>query len=102
MGTVELRGAHADPRIMSGQVVPAVLAGNETCLGLLVQQVQPLVAAVEVDQPRLMNRGAAHPFEEIERVGNRSDDTLIRVLQRRVLDETQVPVLWMVQVGETA
>jgi hypothetical protein len=45
---------------------------------------------------------AAHGFEKIQRLGDRIDDLLIGVAQRRVAQETQVPVLRMMQIGEAA
>ena len=90
---VELRGAHADPRHVGRQVVPALLARNEARLRLLVQQMQAFVARVEVRVRRLVHGAAADAFEEIERVGDRAGDALIAVLERRVMDEAEIPVL---------
>src|SRR5215470_13452444 len=102
MSPVQLRGTHADPRKVRGEVVPAILTRNESCLSLLVQQMQSLVARVEADESRLVNRSAAHALEEVQRIGNRSHDSLIRILQRRVLDESEVPVLGVMQIGKAA
>jgi len=60
------------------------------------------MARVEVDQRRLVHRMPAHAFEEIQRIADRFDDALIGVLERRLVHETEVPVLRVVQVGEAA
>ena len=48
MRAIQLRRAHADPRIVGREVVPALLARNEARLRLLVQQMQALMAAIEI------------------------------------------------------
>ncbi len=71
---VELRGAHADPRIVRRQVVPALLARDEARLRLLVQQVQAFVARVEIGVHRFVYARAADAFEEIQRIGDGAGD----------------------------
>src|SRR5665213_2825435 len=99
---ITLCRAHADPRIVRRQVVPALLARNETRLRLLVQQMQALMAAIEVRLGRLMDGAATDAFEKIERIGNRIGNTLVGILQRAVVEETQIPILRMMQIGKTA
>ena len=82
MRAIELRRAHADPREVRREVVPAVLSRNETGLRLLIQQMQTLVTGVETHQARILYRLAAHAFEEIERIADRIDDALVGILQR--------------------
>jgi len=48
------------------QAVPALLALDVTDLGLLVQQMQALVARVEVDAVGLMNGMAADGLEKMQ------------------------------------
>src|ERR1700722_20262437 len=93
---IELRGAHSDPRHMRRQVVPAVLAWDETCLRLLVEEMQSLVARVEINQCRLSNAMTADALEEVECVADRAHDALIGVLELRVLHEPEIPILRVV------
>ncbi len=102
MGPVELSGAHSDPWKVRREVVPAVLSWNEARLGLLVEQMQPLMARIEADEPRLVHGMTAHPLEEVERIGDAVDDSLVGIPKRRVLHEPQVPILRVVQVGEAS
>ncbi len=99
---VDIGGAHADPRHVRGQVVPVLLALDVARLRLLGQQMQPFVAGVEVAAGRGVHPLPAHRLEEIQRFGDRVDDLLIRVAQRRVAQEAQVPVLRVMQIGEAA
>ena len=99
---VELRGAHSDPRQVRGKVVPAVLSRDEASLRLFIEQMQPLVARVEVDDRRLVHAASTDAFEEIEGIADRAHDALVGFLELRMLDEAEVPILGMVQIGETA
>ena len=75
---IELRRAHADPRHVRRQVVPALLARDEARLRLLVRQVQAFVAGEEVDRGDFVRRAAAaHALEEVERVGDGIGDPLV-------------------------
>ena len=60
------------------------------------------MARVELHARRRMHSLPAHGLEELQRLGDRVDDFLIRIAQRRVTQEPQVPVLGMMQVGEPA
>jgi len=50
----------------------------------------------------LMDGAAADAFEKIQRIADRAHDALIGVLERRLVHETQIPVLRVVQIGEAA
>src|SRR5258706_437246 len=56
--------AHADPGHVCGQVVPAILARYVARLGLLVQQVQALMAGKELDPQRIANLLALHRLQQ--------------------------------------
>jgi len=49
-----------------------------------------------------VNLAAADALEKIQRIADGAHDTLIGVLERRLVHETQIPVLRMVQIRETA
>ena len=100
---VERRRAHADPRHVRRQVVPALLALDVTRLRLLVVHEQAFVRGVEVHGRHFVRRAAAaDPFEEVERVADGVDDLLVLLDQRRMLHEAEIPVLRVMQVGEAA
>ena len=100
---IERGRAHADPRHVRGQVVPALLALDVTRLRLLVGHEQAFVRGEEVDRGDFMRRAAAtHAFEEVERVADRIDDLLVLLDQRRMLHEAEIPVSRVMQVGEAA
>ncbi len=99
---VKLGGTHADPRHMRGKVVPAILTGNEACLRLLIEQMQPFVTAIEVDERRFVHTMTADPLEEIQRVTDGVHDALVGILQLRVFDEPQIPIFRVVQIGKAA
>ena len=63
---------------------------------------QPLVAGVEIDAGRRMHALPAHRLEEIQRLGDRVDDLLIGLAQRRMAQKAQVPVFRVMQIGEAA
>ena len=65
-------------------------------------QMEPFVARIEVDAIRFMNRPAARRFEEVQSVGNRMHDLFVGRLERRMADEIQIPVLGVMQIGESA
>ena len=100
---VEGGSAHADPRHVSAEVVPALLTFDVTRLRLLVMHQQAFVRGEEIDGGDFMRRAAAaHPLEEVERVADRIDDLLVLLDQRRMLHEAEVPVPRVMQVGEAA
>jgi hypothetical protein len=70
-------------------------------LRLLRQQVQALMAGVEINPRRCMHALSAHGFEEVHGFGDGIDDLLIRLAQRRVTQETQIPILRVMQIRET-
>ena len=96
--------AHADPRHVRRQVVPALLALDVTRLRLLVGHEQAFVRREEVDRGDFVRcTAAAHAFEEVERVADRirrSSGTAS--IERRMLHEPEVPVSRVMQVGEAA
>ena len=103
MRAVELRRAHADPRHVRRQVVPALLALDVTRLRLLVVHEQAFVRGEEVDRGDFVRRAAAaHALEEVERVADRIDDLLVLLDQRRMLHEAEIPVSRVMQIGEAA
>ena len=63
---------------------------------------QSLVAGIEIDARGCMHALSAHGFEKIHRLGDRVDDLLICLAQRRVPQEAQVPVFRMMQIGKAA
>src|SRR5579871_316127 len=91
----DLRGAHADPGHVRGEVVPLPLPLDVARLSLLAEQVKALVTRVEIDPGGGMHRLPAHRLEELERLGDRVDDLLVGVTQRRMAHESQIPVLGM-------
>jgi len=98
----EVGRAHADPRQVRGQVVPALAARNEARLRLFVQQVQRLVAGIERGPARLVHPAAADRLEEVERVRDRRRNLPVLIGERGMPHEIQVPVLGVVQVREAA
>ena len=102
MGAAELRRAHADPGEVRREVVPAFAARHLAGLGLLVEQVQAFVAGEEVDPVHLAHLAAGEGLHEAQRLADAGDDAAVVVGERRVLDEVEVPVLGVMQVGEAA
>ena len=75
---VELRRAHADPRHVRAEAVPALLALDVTRLRLLVVHEQTFVRREEIHRGDFVRRAAAaHAFEEVERVADGVDDLLV-------------------------
>ena len=60
------------------------------------------MARIKVDHRGFGYTPAADAFKEIQRVGNPVDDALIGVLQRRMLNKPDVPILGVVQVSKPA
>ena len=102
VGPLDRGRAHSDPRHVRGQVVPLLLPLDVTGLRLFGQEVQALVAGVEIASRGGVNPQSAHGFEEFQRFGDRIDDSLVGLAQRRLVQEAQVPVLGVMQVGEPA
>ncbi len=65
-------------------------------------QVQAFVSGVDVRPLRHVKLASRHGLEEVERIGNRSDDRVIFVGSRRVADPAQIPVFRVMQVGKAA
>ena len=99
---VQVRRAHADPRIVRRQVVPALPVRQEPRLRLLVRQLQPLVRREELDAMRFVHRLAADGLEELERIGHRLHELVVVRRERGLADEREVPVLGMMQIREPA
>ena len=100
---VERRRAHADPRHVRRQVVPALLALDVTRLRLLVVHVQPFVAAKK--STAVTSCGARPPITRSKKSSESPMESTIFWYcshHRRMLHEPEVPVLRMMQVGETA
>ena len=102
MRAVELRGAHADPRQVRRQVVPARPVRHLAGLRLLVEQMQRLVAGEEVDPVHRRHLASRQGLHEAQRLADRLDDALVLGGERRVLHPVEIPVLGMVQIGEAA
>ena len=103
MRAIECGGAHADPRHVRGEVVPALLALDVTRLRLFVVHQQAFVRGEEIHRRDFVRRtSAADPFEKVQRVADGIDDLLVLLDQRRMLHEPEIPVLRVMQVGETA
>ena len=66
------------------------------------KQMQTFVARVEIRVRGLVHGAAADALEEIQSVGDRCGDALVGFLQRRVIDEAQIPVFGMMQIREAA
>ncbi len=99
---IHFRRAHADPREMRRQVVPARAPVEVSRLRLFVQQVQAFVCRVDIRTAGLVHRLPGNRFQKIERVRDRSDDCVVLIRHWRMPDPVQVPVFRMMQVGETA
>jgi hypothetical protein len=84
------------------QVVPLLLPFDVAGLGLLREQVQAFMAGIEVDARRRVHLRATHRLEELHRLGDRIQNLLIRILERRVSHETEIPIFGMMQIGEPA
>jgi len=95
-------GPHPDPREVRGQVVPPLAVRHLPRLGLLVEQVEPLVAGEEVDPPELAEPLPGERLHETQRVGDRRDPALILGRERGVAGEIEPPVLGVMEVGEAA
>ena len=102
MRPADLGGPHADPRHVRGEVVPAILTRDETGLGLFVMEDQSFVAGIEIGAQRLVDLLRADGLEELEPIGDRGDDPLVLDPKRRMTDETEVPVLRVMQIREAA
>ena len=101
---VELRGAHADPREVRRQVVPAGPARDLPRLRLLVGQRERLVAREDVDAAQHLGLDAGDRRRR-SRATRGSTSTIALVLRARAASrsrERDVPVLGVVQVGEAA
>ena len=59
---------------------------------------QALVTRIEVHQRGLVNLAAADALEKIQCIADRAHDALISVLEGRLVHETQIPVLRVVQI----
>ena len=99
---VQFGRAHADPRIVRRQVVPALPVRQEPRLRLLVRQLQTLVRGEELDAMRFVHRLAADGLEELERIGHRLHELVVVRRERGLADEREVPVLGVMQVREPA
>ena len=87
---------------MRRKVVPALTVRQEPRLRLLVRQVQALVRSIELDPMRAVHRLARDRFEELERVGDRLNQTVILGRERGLADEIEIPVLRVMQIREPA
>ncbi len=96
------RGAHADPREVGGEVVPAGAVRDAPRLRLLVEQVQALVAGEEIHPAHLGERLAGERLHEAQGLGDGAHPVLVLGGVRGELDEGKVPVLGVMQVGEAA
>ncbi len=96
------RGAHAQPREVGRQVVPAGAPRHLSGLRLLVGQHQRLVAGEEVDALELAHLHAGQRLHEAQGLGDRLHHALVLDGVGRVLEEAQVPVLGVVEIGEAA
>ncbi len=99
---VDRRGAHANPREVRAQVEPAPLARHFTGQRFLVRQQQRFVRGIEIDAIEIVDFGTGQGLHEAHGITNRAHHVLVLGRQRRVAHPAQVPVFWMVQVGETA
>ena len=102
MCAVDLRRAHADPRHVRREVVPAFLTRNEARLGLLVVQDERLVTGIEIGSQRLVHFLGADGLEELEAIGHRGHDPFVLKFEWRMTDKTEIPILRVMQVGKTA
>ena len=79
VGAIDRGRAHADPREVRGQVIPAFAAVEESCLCLLVEQVQALVGRVDVRPAGFVHGLAGNGFQEVQRIRDGRDDRMVLV-----------------------
>ncbi len=74
---------------------------NEAGHGLLVGQMQRLVAREERGALEAVQRAVGDGLDERDGIADRADHPAVFVRERRVLHEIQVPVLGMTKIGES-
>ena len=99
---IERRGAHPDPREMRAEVEPAPLPRHLPGLRFLVRQQQRFVRGVEIDAVEVVHFAAGERLHEAHRIADAGDHVVVFVGKRRMRHPAEIPVLGMVQVGETA
>ncbi len=99
---VDLRGAHADPRVVRAQVEPAPVTRHLAGQRFLVGQQQRFVRGVEVDAVEVVDLATRQRLHEAHGIADGVDHAAVLVGQRRMAYPAEVPVFGVVQVGETA
>src|SRR5262249_15011448 len=92
----------ADPGEVRAEVIPALAAWYAARLGLLVVEMQPLMAGEELDAADLVQPPAAHGLEEPQRLADVVDHPLVVAVGGRRPGKVEVPPFRMVQIGKSA
>ena len=104
MAVVELAGAVADPDHVARGRVPVAGGGIDPGEGLLVAQQQRLMAGVEIGGAQF---GMAFEIEpagahEVQRVRDAIGQFLVPARLRRILEETEHPLMHAAEIGKAA
>ena len=102
MRAVELTGAVTDPQHVRGAVVPAAAEAVLADESLLVVQQQCLVSREKAGLAQLWRAIQAACAHEFKRFVDACAELVVLLGQQGVGDEVQVPLMHLVQVGETA
>ena len=94
--------AHADPREMRGQIVPAFLARHTAGLRLLVKQMQAFVAGKEIDPLQLARMHAHQAFHEADGFADLAGHAAVLFGHGRVFHPIQIPIIEARGVHEAA
>lgn len=104
MRVIGLARTVADPDHVAGRRVPVARGGIDARERLLVTEQQSFVAGEEIrfTQARMVFSGDADRLHEIHRLGDPVGELAVALCLRAVLDETEHPLMDVLEIGVTA